>query len=780
VYRRLDDITRQVGDRLRDALRQEHGTAQAAVERDATVAGYADQLARYAGAGESLCFGRLDLDGGGRLHIGRIGLRPPPAQEDGGAAGTESGTGSDEPLLVDWRAPAARPFYVATPRSRQRVTRRRHIRTRGRRVVAVNDELLADVGPGAGVASGEAAGDPVAGEAALLAALDAPRTGRMRDIVSTIQAEQDDAIRAGLSGVLVIQGGPGTGKTAVALHRAAYLLFTHREILDRRGVLVIAPNTTFLDYISQVLPSLAETGVLARTVGQLFPGVDAGGDEPAPVAALKGRAAMADVLAAAVADRERVPDDDVELVLDDGETVTLTAAGLRAARDAARATGRPHNRARAVFRRHVAAQAARALAERIGHDPYGLDPLGEGDAPGVENVLEAADVDEMARDLARDPRLVAFVGRLWPLLTPQRLLASLWASPARLAAAAPGLTPAERELLARDADAAWTPADVPLLDEAAELLGDLRPPAAPGPAPGQGDDVGYAQGVLDVAAGSRPLDLEVGAGILQASDLIDAAALAARHAVADTRTAAERAAGDRDWMFGHVIVDEAQELSPMAWRLIMRRCPTRSVTVAGDLAQRGLAAGAGSWAEVLAPHVGDRWRLTELTIGYRTPAEVMALAAGLLRTIDPALRPPRAVRSSGVRPWARRVAAGELGTAVAAAVRDALAEDTEGSVAVIRPAGLELDGLGVACPHGADFPPTDPHIGDRLSVLTPHEAKGLEFDTVVVVEPAAVLAASAYGAGDLYVALTRATQRVGIVHAEPLPPGLDRSLLDTA
>jgi DNA helicase IV len=764
VHRRLDAITAQVEGRLRASLAQERGTAQSLVERDAAVAGWSDQLARLAGAGEAPMFGRLDLDDGGTLHIGRIGLRggstgAADSADSGGPAdpdsGSDSGDVDDEPLLVDWRAPAARPFYVATPVSRHRVARRRHIRTRRREVVGVDDEVLS----GDAVATG----GPVAGEAALLAALDAPRTGRMRDIVSTIQAEQDEAIRADLGGVLVIQGGPGTGKTAVALHRAAYLLFTHRQVLDRRGVLVVAPSTTFVDYISHVLPSLAETGVLARTLGQLYPGVTATGAEEPAAAVLKGDARMAAVVAAAVADRQRVPDEDAELRLDDGQVVRLPVATLREARDAARASGFPHNRARARFGRAVAGAAARALADRIGYDPFGFDALGEDDAPGVDNVLEAGDVEELAAGLARDPAVHAFVDGLWPVLTPERLLADLFATPARLGAAAGDLTPGERALLARPAASPWTPADVPLLDEAAELLGDPPAPAAPAADEDAVGEVGYAQGVLDVAAGSRSFDLEAGELSLQAGDLLDAAALAARHAVADTRTAAERAAADRRWVFGHVVVDEAQELSAMAWRLIMRRCPTRSVTVAGDLAQRSLAAGTDSWEAVLAPHAGDRWRLVELTIGYRTPAEIMALAAALLRHIDARLKAPEAVRSSGVRPWARQVPAGRLGAELLAVLRAALAADEEGSVAAIVPPSLAADLRSAVAPV----------LGERASLLTPVEAKGLEFDTVVVVEPALVEAA-----GDLYVALTRPTQRLGILHSAGLPAGVETRLLD--
>ena len=234
------------------ALRQDGGTAQSRLDRDAAVFRYGEQLARLDAAEDGLCFGRLDLQTGERRHIGRIGLRD------------ESGEG--EPLLIDWRAPAARAFYVATAGAPHGVRRRRHIAMRGRRVVGVDDEVL-DRGELAGTSG-------LTGEAALLAALEATRTGRMRDIVGTLQAEQDAIIRSAHSGILVVQGGPGTGKTAVALHRAAYLLYTHRRLAER-GVLVVGPNPTFLGYISQVLPGLGETNVLLRTVGELFPGVAA-------------------------------------------------------------------------------------------------------------------------------------------------------------------------------------------------------------------------------------------------------------------------------------------------------------------------------------------------------------------------------------------------------------------------------------------------------------------------------------------------------------------------
>ena len=273
LYERLDRMREHADERLTSSLRETGGTPQARSERDTTISMYRDQLAQYAAVESGLVFGRLDLRGDERRYIGRLGIF--------------DDQGDFEPLLVDWRAPAARPFYLATAASPEGVTRRRHIRTRARSVVSIDDEVLdlESAAPGRGIHS-----HGMASEAALLAAVGAHRTGRMRDIVETIQAEQDSIIRADLNGILVVQGGPGTGKTAVALHRAAYLLYTYRQQLATRGVLVVGPNRTFLRYISQVLPSLAETGVLLSTVGSLYPFLRATGVESVAVSTAKGRA----------------------------------------------------------------------------------------------------------------------------------------------------------------------------------------------------------------------------------------------------------------------------------------------------------------------------------------------------------------------------------------------------------------------------------------------------------------------------------------------------------
>jgi DNA helicase IV len=595
----------------------------------------------------------------------------------------------------------------------------------------------------------------------------------MRDIVATLQAEQDEIIRSAHRGILVVQGGPGTGKTAVALHRAAYLLYTHRH-LAARGVLVVGPNATFLTYIGQVLPGLGETNVLLSTVAELFPGIVADRAEPTAAAEVKGRAAMADVLAAAVRDRQAPGAAEVSY---GGDTFRLDQETLRRAAARARATRLPHNQARPYFQREVlgslaeqVADSARRLTERleaevadvlagteasIAEDLKSL-PLPDSDASGV------SDAADLRPELWADPDVRAAIAGLWPVLTPERLLSDLFADPARLASAAPDLTEAERVSLVR-APGGWSPADVPLLDEAAELLGRDDRVAAALAARAREQRVAYAQGVLDIAAGSSGDGEEV----LSAADLVDAERLADRHEEHDHRTVAERAAADRTWAFGHVIVDEAQELSPMAWRLLMRRCPSRSMTIVGDVAQTGSAAGTTSWADVLSPHVGDRWRLAGLSVNYRTPAEVMAATADLLAAIDPGQEPPRSVRETGVRPW--RLVTSSLPSRLAEVAAGEAESLGDGRLAVIVPDSRTASlGAAVSGAVPAAFGES-PDLTSRVVVLGVRQAKGLEFDSVLIADPGAILAESPRGRNDLYVAMTRTTQRLGILYPEPLP-----------
>ena len=739
LYGRLDDLRNRASGRLANVLRETGGTHQARSEREVFSVMYAQQLSQFDAAENGLCFGRLDFHNGERRYIGRIGIH--------------DDSGDYKQLLMDWRADAARPFYLATAASPADVRRRRHIKTRGRTVVSVDDEIL-DL-----AVADPARHEGLTGESALLAALSASRTGRMRDIVETIQAEQDHIIRSDLAGVLVVQGGPGTGKTAVALHRAAYLLYTYRRQLTKRGVLVVGPNATFLRYIGQVLPSLGETSVLLSTVAELYPGLHAIGGEPPATAAIKGRLAMAGVVAAAVRDRQQVPARPVE-VLVDREALRLTPAVCARARERARRSRRPHNQARQVFARELTEALTQQLAARIG-----ANVLGEG------NLLSQADLDDMRRELRAEESVRALIERLWPILTPQQLLAELFSSEDRLASAAPRLAKAERAALLRDPDSDWTPADVPLLDEAAELLGEDGRAARAAAERRRRSEEDYARGVLDIL--SR--DLEDDPEILMGADLVDASRLAERQEDEEYLTAAERAAGDRTWAFGHIIVDEAQELSEMAWRMLMRRCPSRSMTIVGDIAQTGSLAGAASWASVLDRYQGDRWRLAGLTINYRTPAEIMAVAADVLAAIDPALDLPRSVRDTGFVPWRLGAAPGDLVDRLAEAAAKQAARRGDGQLGVIVPAD-RLDELGKAVVAAVPGATVGEHseLERPVVVLTVEQAKGLEFDTVLIGDPAGILAESPRGHSDLYVALTRATQRLGVVYSGELPAVLDR------
>jgi DNA helicase IV len=738
LYGRLDQLRNQAAERLAGQLRSAGGTPQARSQRDSTIAMYVEQVDQYGAVENGLCFGRLDVEVGPPRYIGRIGLF--------------DDSGEYEPLLIDWRAPVARSFYLATAASPDGVQRRRHIRTRFRKVIGINDEVL-DL-----TAARATEHEGLTGEAALLAAVNASRTGRMSDIVQTIQAEQDRVIRAELPGVLVVQGGPGTGKTAVALHRAAYLLYTHRQQLSTKGVLVVGPNATFLRYISQVLPTLAETGVLLRTLGELFPGVTASRAESAATAEVKGRAVMTELLAAAVRDRQRAPDNGLDVVVE-RDTLRLDRQTCLDARERARRSGKPHNLARPLFDIEIIHVLARQVADRIGTDPL-----------GGENLLEEADLAEIRRELRDEPGVRDALDWLWPVLTPQQLLADLWGSTDRIATAAAGsdagLTEPELRLLHRDPEGGFAPADAPLLDESAELLGeDDRSGQALAQWQRQ-QRIEYAQGALDIALGSRSIDLEDEAEgeILSVTDLLGADELAERQETGDRLTAAQRAAADRNWAFGHVIVDEAQELSPMAWRLLMRRCPSRSMTVVGDVAQTGALAGAASWRQVLEPYVADRWRIRELSVSYRTPAEILAVAGQVLARIDPALEPPRAVRRTGVPPWDLRVEPAALAGRLVELMLQEAGAVGDGRLGVIVPEGLAID-LGRviidAVPEAAIG--EHPELESRVVVLTVPQAKGLEFDSVLVVEPDRIVAESPRGQSDLYVALTRATQRLGVL-----------------
>ncbi len=735
AYERLDAMRADATSMLEGVLDLGRGgTFQSRTERDVVVRTSLARLEQLDIGDQALTFGRID-----RVADGRGPAAPPPdaTEVETFHIGRLAVHGPDhEPLVVDWRAPVAEPFYRATGRDPQGLVLRRHLALRGRTVVGVEDERFGDAGPdGASGPSRDDAGPgllvgdlPIGGPGALLAALDRARSGRMVDIVSTIQAEQDEIIRAPLSGVLLVQGGPGTGKTAVALHRAAYLLYTHRFPLERQGVLVVGPNPLFLRYIEQVLPSLGETGVTLSTVSGLVPEIKPRAGEPADVARLKGDPRMAKVLARAVRTRQRpLPRD---LAVPYGALVLrLSAADTRGIVETARRRPGTHNARRRQVEQavvQVLAERARQTQQRLGAGSLSaVSPF-----PGFEDPADLEDdefdVEDFSRKVRRVPVLAEALDRMWPRLSPHELLHDLFGARPLIAAASRGILSAdEQELLHRPRAAsfeavAWTHADAALVDEARHLLG---------PRSGSGDE------------------------------------------------AARR--------YGHIVVDEVQDLSPMQLRMLTRRSLAGSMTVVGDIAQATAPSAPAAWDEVLRHLPRNRpARTVKLSVSYRTPAEVLAVAGRVLALAAPDLAAPRPVRRTGVAPRMVRVAGGPdgpgLAAAVASAAAAAVAEVAPGRVAVLAPEPL-LGPLGEALA-AAGTPAVDARdlrsggLAAPLVLLAADAANGLEFDAVVVVEPGVIAGETARGLRTLYVALTRPTQRLTVVSATPPPAPLDAVL----
>ncbi len=664
---------------------------------------YGQRIAVLRAADDRLVFGRMDLAAEQARYVGRIGL-----SDD-----------EQEQILLDWRSPAAEPFYRATAAHPQGVTRRRHLTTSGRTVVRIEDDVLdIEAHPGA---------DDAQGGGSLLAALGAHRTGRMRDIVATIQGEQDRIIRSALAGVLVVQGAPGCGKTVVALHRAAYLLYTHRERIAQAGVLVVGPNRQFLRYIEQVLPSLGETSAVLVTQGQLYPGVDAGPDGSRRAAELKGDTRMAQMVGSAVAALVRVPTRRTPLVVD-GTTITMTPRMVESAVDRARRSGKPHNEARREFVLDVLDKLATQLAQKTNVDIQEFrDTL-------LEDLRDSIDVRRA-------------VNLCWMPWAPEKLVRRLFVDERQLALHAPWLTAADRAVVLRSADFPWETGDVPILDEAAELLGVDDEPARRAEAAAERASTRELDYARDVAAQS-------GSGMVTADMLVE------RYAGTASRTSVADASEDRTWAFGHVVVDEAQELSPMAWRVVARRCPSLSMTVVGDVNQTGSPAGVTSWSTLFDSLTPGRWLIEELTVNYRTPRPVMDLATAGLRSAGIIVKDVVSARDGDEPRHARITGYDEL----AELVRGELARVGAGRVAVIAP---DRDHPAVAAVLAASLPglvgDDDAAVDNQVAVLSPAMSKGLEFDAVVVVDPEAIAATPGSGPRDLYVASTRTTSQLLLV-----------------
>jgi DNA helicase IV len=622
-------------ERMRDVLASAGDKVDGEVAQAAMDAWAAKRLRTFEDADRGLCFGRLDFETMPRpLYVGRRWVHDEEQRQ----------------IVINWQAPAARPFYTATPQDPHGVTLRRRFRTDGRRLLDIADEAL-----DGSIVDGAAVGD------FLLEELERDRDVHMRDIVATIQADQYRLITHDPDTPLVIQGGPGTGKTAVGLHRASWLLYTQRESLQHRGVLVIGPNRTFMEYVSHVLPALGEDAVEQRAVGELVDGVAPQRRDPPDVARLKADLRLGEVIANAARQRlESTPQELVQRL--EGSFVSVGENEIGELLAETRAAFGTTTAARERFRMSV----LRRFYERYGR------VLGAG---AIRNF------DEVEQALRANGYLDRVLKAAWPVVSPDQLVRSLTGSRASLAAAAEGiLTEAEQRLLVRRGS--WADGDIPLLDEARALLG--TPPRA----------------------------------------------------------------------YAHVIVDEAQDLTPMQLRMVARRAREGALTMLGDVAQATGAVRYPRWEDVL-PHLphGDKTDVEELRHAYRVPREIMEVALPLLDTIAPDVAPPISYRTGADPPAVHRVAEDQLLTE---AYRHAAAAP-DGLLVVIVPDELFA---GV---------PTADDLWNGVPVLTPRQAKGLEFDHVVVVEPARI------ELRELYVALTRPTKTLVVVHSRPLPRELGRA-----
>ena len=724
AYRRLEAMRAEARALASDVLDQgAGGTFANRIERDARMEVTGRRLADLQVGEAGLVFGRIDPHEGDHLYIGRLAV----ADED------------NEPLVVDWRAPAAEPFYRATARHAMGLARRRHLILRGRQVVGLDDELLGDRAPN----GAEAPELVLVGEGALLAALDRSRTGRMGDIVATIQREQDEIIRAPLPGILVVQGGPGTGKTAVALHRAAYLLYTHRFPLERSGVLLVGPNRIFLRYIEAVLPALGEHSVTLATPSTLV-GTAVRGTDSAAAARIKGDPRMAGVVARAVGDRGRGLPREISVLVRGHRLVLSSESSWRIAGQAKRRPG-THNARRAVVERLIARHLHRQALEQ-----------------NEEVDEDESDWASFEEAVLRERIVREALERMWPVLTPEDLLHDLFGSTALIRSAArTSLAEDEQQLLHRPrsrraTEAPWTEADLALLDEASVVLGP--PPVRGRNGRRRGGDDARRWEHQRVMADLPDLDAQMRRDVL-------------RHLEQGDADVDEQSLDPRTRTFGHILADEAQDLTPMQLRMLARRCPAGSMTLVGDLGQASGPWAPAGWDDVLA-HLPVRRPAahTELSVNYRTPSEVMDLAARVLAAATPGLSPPASVRSAGLDPLVTEAPSDHLAGVVSAVAGVELESVGDGKVAVICPAGL-LDTLRSALP---SVPEGAGVLDVPVALLAVDQAKGLEFDSVVLVEPAAIIAegTAATGRRALYVAMTRTTRRLHIVHVEPLPPEL--------
>lgn len=709
LYGLIDTQRQEVAAVLADVL-EDRSTGFASIfERDRLSEAIGRRLRHLDTDTNGLCFGKLvETDTHTPRYIGRL------AVEDE----------NREPLLIDWRAPVAEPFYRATAMNPMGMSLRRHLIMSGRTLLNIEDDLLsAD-----GVTEVEAAS--LVGEAALLMALNRERTGQMGDIVATIQRDQDEIIRAPMRSTIVVTGGPGTGKTVVALHRAAYLLYTYRTQIENNGVLIVGPSSLFLRYIERVLPSLGESSVVLLDWSELLPGIPVVADTDRRIADLKGSLRMAEFLRQAVRLVERAPQAGARFIDPDGQPVTLSMSQLQSFRRAARKDGLAHNEGRAVFER---------LLRR--------------------KVEAGATDDSLHLDSSRlSVRRVA--DRLWPVLTPQELLALVLGNERILAAAARGvLEPDECPLLLRAEGDPWTLSDLPLLDELRVLLGDVPRPQQREQRQQRADAIDFVESMID-----EIIPESEGRLYLDIPTMVNVKQVVERYAEPQhTLPLAEQVRRDPSWKFAHIVVDEAQDVSPMQWRALARRSQRRSMTIVGDPDQMSRPSDT-PWIARITEALGiEHCDERSLHVNYRTPSTIVE-PSRLLRSHRTEQGPAHQTRyvRAGTEPWTMQAGTIDAATVERAIDRAQHELGDRGRLAVIsstRDAGLvaevvrartgDVSGVGAA------------RLTRPLASYLATEVKGLEFDSVIVVDPAAI--EEECGWRQLYVVLTRPTRHLGVI-----------------
>ena len=715
LYSIRDTQERTYGERLTHIRKQSGQDSPGEMsERDSFATHYEDALLRLKNTENRMVLGSMTFADNTTHHVGRIGL-----VDD-----------NHDVALLDWRAAQARPFYQATPNNNCGLISRRHIGTLRRKVTHIDDELLDT--------SAEVTNLHLTGEGALLSSLKQARTGQMSDIVATIQKEQDTIIRAPMGGCIVVQGGPGTGKTAVALHRAAYLMYEQKERLARSGVLIIGPSQSFIRYINNVLPSLGENNVVSTTLDNLVPGYSASTSDTDELKEIKGRKIWRSICRETVGHILKKPLEKTVTLTINGIDVQLTPQLIRQAQEKAHASNKKHNQAYVVYAQFLVNHIAHIIAE--------------------EQKTTIEDSPWIIQDITSDIDARREINIRWLPSSPLHILERLYAHPHLLKKVAPDLTEDERRALYRPKGSPLTRGDIAILDEFAELLGPFE---------SQEEKIKKAhkqkeKKELHSYINQTLHSMNVGGGIVNADMLYE------RLSVSSGNSLSQQAQRDRSWTYGHIVVDEAQELTYMEWEMLIRRCPSRSMTIVGDVDQKPQGAPQGGWASLIG-RLAHNTTIYTLHTSYRTPQTILEHAY-------------RALHHAGHTPESLHAARNEedcyttihsTSNNIPHTIERELHQAHQRLRAIH---GEDIGTIGVITPHNF---PLNQEVRERInantgpisiSLLTSEESKGLEFDDVILIEPAQLLRE---GPGHLYVALTRPTHHITVIYSDILPQGLE-------